>query len=112
VLAFLSIQFLPISYLSVMVPVGFYAFGIAFVMPHMTTAALMPFPRIAGTAAAMLGFVQMGSGVFSGAVAAAIGEPVLALHVLMPGMGVLCAICYAWHVRAIRLFQAGNSSSI
>ncbi len=65
-LAFLSIQFLPVSYLSVMVPVGFYAFGIAFVMPHMTTAALMPFPRIAGTAAAMLGFVQMGSGVFGG----------------------------------------------
>ena len=112
VLAFLSIQFLPISYLSVMVPVGFYAFGIAFIMPHMTTAALMPFPRIAGTAAAMLGFVQMGSGVFGGAVAAAIGEPVLALHVLMPGMGVLCAIFYVWHMRAIRRFQADASSSV
>lgn len=106
VLAFLAIQFLPISYLSVMVPVGFYAFGIAFIMPHMTTAALMPFPRIAGTAAAMLGFVQMGSGVFGGAVAAAIGEPVLALHVLMPGMGVLCAVFYAWHVRAVRDLSA------
>ena len=112
VLAFLSIQFLPISYLSVMVPVGFYAFGIAFIMPHMTTAALMPFPRIAGTAAAMLGFVQMGSGVFGGAVAAAIGEPVLALHVLMPGMGVLCAIFYVWHIRAIRRFQADASGSV
>ena len=112
VLAFLSIQFLPISYLSVMVPVGFYAFGIAFIMPHMTTAALMPFPRIAGTAAAMLGFVQMGSGVFGGAVAAAIGEPVLALHVLMPGMGVLCAIFYVWHMRAIRRFQADASGSV
>lgn len=111
-LAFLSIQFLPVSYLSVMVPVGFYAFGIAFVMPHMTTAALMPFPRIAGTAAAMLGFVQMGSGVFGGAVAAAIGEPILALHVLMPGMGVLCAIFYVWHVGAMRRFQAGQTASI
>lgn len=106
VLAFLSIQFLPVSYLSVMVPVGFYAFGIAFIMPHMTTAALMPFPRIAGTAAAMLGFVQMGSGVFGGAVAATIGEPVLSLHVLMPGMGVLCALFYMWHVRAFRRFRA------
>lgn len=110
-LAFLSIQFLPISYLSVMVPVGFYAFGIAFVMPHMTTAALMPFPRIAGTAAAMLGFVQMGSGVFGGAVAAAIGEPIMALHVLMPGMGVLCAIFYVWHVRAIESFKLGENAS-
>ncbi len=105
-LAFLSIQFLPVSYLSVMVPVGFYAFGIAFVMPHMTTAALMPFPRIAGTAAAMLGFVQMGSGVFGGAVAAAIGEPVLSLHILMPGMGVLCALFYLWHIREMRSLQA------
>ncbi|HWU62922.1 MAG TPA: multidrug effflux MFS transporter [Ensifer sp.] len=111
VLAFLSIQFLSVSYLSVMVPVGFYAFGIAFVMPHMTTAALMPFPRIAGTAAAMLGFVQMGSGVLGGALAAAIGEPVLSLHVLMPGMGALCAISYIWHVGSIRRFHARNSGS-
>ncbi len=111
VLAFLSIQFLPLSYLSVMVPVGFYAFGIAFVMPHMTTAALMPFPRIAGTAAAMLGFIQMGSGVLGGAVAAAIGEPLLSLHVLMPGMGVICSLFYLWHVCAMRRFQAGDAGS-
>jgi DHA1 family bicyclomycin/chloramphenicol resistance-like MFS transporter len=108
VLILLSIQFLPVSFLSVMVPVGFYAFGVAFVMPHMTTAALMPFPRIAGTAAAMLGFVQMGSGVLGGAFAAAIGEPVLSLHVLMPGMGILCAAFYAWHLRALKQFRASS----
>lgn len=109
VMAFFSIQFLQVSYLSVMVPVGFYAFGVAFVMPHMTTAALMPFPRIAGTAAAMLGFVQMGSGVLGGAVAAAIGEPVLSLHVLLPGMGVLCLAFYLWHVRALARFMAAET---
>lgn len=108
-LAFLSIQMLPISYLSVMVPVGFYAFGIAFVMPHMTTAALMPFPRIAGTAAAMLGFVQMGSGVLGGAIAAAIGEPVRSLHILMPGMGVLCALFYVWHLRALAKLRSESA---
>jgi MFS transporter, DHA1 family, multidrug resistance protein len=105
-LAFLSIQFLPISYLSIMVPVGFFAFGVAFVMPHMTTAALMPFPRIAGTAAAMLGFVQMGSGVVGGTVAAAIGEPVLSLHILLPVMGVLSAVFYFWHIRALAKLRA------
>lgn len=109
ILSFLSIQFLPVSYVSVMVPVGFYAFGIAFVMPHMTTAALLPFPRIAGTAAAMLGFVQMGSGVLGGAVAAVIGEPVLSLHILMPGMGLFCALSYAWHVRAMGRLQAAET---
>ncbi|SOC83975.1 MFS transporter, DHA1 family, bicyclomycin/chloramphenicol resistance protein [Ensifer adhaerens] len=109
-LAVLSLQFLPLSYLSVMVPVGFYAFGIAFVMPHMTTAALMPFPRIAGTAAAMLGFVQMGSGVLGGTIAATMGEPVLSLHFLMPGMGALCGLFYLWHIRAIRRFMTSQSA--
>lgn len=109
-LAVLSLQFLPLSYLSVMVPVGFYAFGIAFVMPHMTTAALMPFPRIAGTAAAMLGFVQMGSGVLGGTIAATIGEPVLSLHFLMPCMGALCGLFYLWHIRAIRRFMTSQSA--
>jgi DHA1 family bicyclomycin/chloramphenicol resistance-like MFS transporter len=111
-LGFLSLALLPVSYLAVMVPVSFYAFGIAFVMPHMTTAALMPFPRIAGTAAAMLGFVQMGSGVLGGAVAAGIGEPVLSLHILLPGMGVLCAVFYVWHLDAMRRFYASNIASL
>ena len=104
VLSWLLLSFLSVSYLTVMVPVGFYAFGIAFVMPHMTTAALMPFPRIAGTAAAMLGFVQMGSGVLGGAIAAWIGQPVLSLHLLLPAMGILSAAFYVWHLRALKAF--------
>jgi MFS transporter, DHA1 family, multidrug resistance protein len=103
-MASLSLVFLPISYLSVMVPVAFYAFGIAFVMPHMTTAALMPFPRIAGTAAALLGFIQMGSGFLGGVVAAWLGDPVVSLHILLPGMGLLCALSYVWHVRSLVKF--------
>lgn len=104
VLSWLLPTFFPVSYQTVMVPVGFYAFGIAFVMPHMTTAALMPFPRIAGTAAAMLGFVQMGSGVLGGAIAAWIGQPVLSLHLLLPAMGILSAVFYVWHLRALKRF--------
>lgn len=105
-LAFLSIQLLPVSYLSVMIPVGVYAFGVAFVMPHMTTAALMPFPRIAGTAAALLGFIQMGSGMVAGLIAATIGEPVLSLHILFPAMGILCAVFFFWHTLAHAKFKA------
>lgn len=31
------------TFLSVMTPIGIYAFGIAFVMPYMMTAAMAPF---------------------------------------------------------------------
>ena len=55
------------SFLRVMVPVAFYAVGIAFVMPAMTTSALAPFPRIAGAASSMMGFLRMGSGPSSAA---------------------------------------------
>lgn len=103
-LSSLSLFYLPISYLSVMLPVGFYAFGIAFIMPHMTTAALAPFPRIAGTAAALLGFIQMGSGFAGGIVAAWIGDPITSLHVLLPGMGLVCAFCYIWHLRSVAAY--------
>jgi DHA1 family bicyclomycin/chloramphenicol resistance-like MFS transporter len=54
------------SFFGVMLPVAVYAFGIAFVMPAMTTAALQPFATMAGAAAAMLGFLQMGSGLVVG----------------------------------------------
>lgn len=46
----LSVHFLAPSYLSVMLPVAFSSFGIAFLTPHMTTAALQSFPHIAGSA--------------------------------------------------------------
>ena len=93
VLAF-SIAFVPLSFLSVMGPVAIYAFGIAFVLPHMMTAAMAPFPHIAGSSAALMGFVQMGSGVVGGVIAAAIGIPVLSMGTVIPGFGAVCVISY------------------
>ena len=89
-----SIQILPVSYVSIMGPVGFYAFGIALVMPAMTTASLAPFPHMAGAAAAMMGFIQMGSGLLGGAICALIGEPVLATQIVIPGLGVVAISAY------------------
>ena len=77
-----------------MIPVGIYAFGIAFVMPAMSTAALAPFGRAAGAAASMLGFVQMGSGLLMGSLGALIGNAVIAMAVLIPIMG--AAACSAY----------------
>jgi MFS transporter, DHA1 family, multidrug resistance protein len=82
------------SFLRVMVPVAVYAFGIAFVMPAMSTAALVPFPHIAGAAASMMGFLQMGAGLAIGTLGAALGDPVLAMGLLIPSMGAAACLAY------------------
>ncbi len=85
------------SYLLVMGPVGIYTFGIAFVLPAMQTAALAPFPRIAGAASAMAGFMQMGAGLVGGTIAAAFfSDPVEALATIIPAMGAIATV--AWIV--------------
>ncbi|QRY67223.1 multidrug effflux MFS transporter [Ensifer sp. PDNC004] len=97
-----TMHMLPPSFLSVMLPIGIYAFGIAFVMPYMMTAAMAPFPDIAGTASAVMGFVQMGSGLLGGAIAAAVGAPVLALGTIIPCFGLVCILSYVWYRRNVR----------
>lgn len=75
------------SFLLVMAPVGIYAFGIAFVMPAMSTASLAPFPHMAGAAASMSGFIQMGGGLVGGMIAALVGDPVTGIATVIPAMG-------------------------
>lgn len=92
-LAFLAIAREP-RYLSVMGPVGCFSFGISFVMPAMTTAALHPFPKIAGAASAMMGFIQMGSGFLGGLIAASFDDPVAAMAVTVPSLGGTSIVAY------------------
>jgi DHA1 family bicyclomycin/chloramphenicol resistance-like MFS transporter len=75
--------------LTVMLPVAVYTFGIAFITPPMTTAALAPFPRQAGAASALAGFLQMGTGMAGGAAAALMGDPVVAMATIIPLLGVM-----------------------
>ncbi len=82
------------SFLRVMVPVAIYAFGLAFLMPALTTAALAPFTRIAGAAAAMMGFMQMGSGLLVGSLGALFGNPAWAMGTLIPLMGAAACLLY------------------
>ncbi len=86
-------QFEP-SFIGVMSPVGIYAFGIAFVMPAMMTAGLAPFPRIAGSASSLTGFLQMGTGLAGGSIAALIGDPVLAMVLIIPTLGSVAIISW------------------
>ena len=98
----LSVHFLPLSFLSVMLPVGVCAFGIAFVTPYMMTAGVAPFPHIAGSAAAMMGFAQMASGLVGGMICAAIGAPVFAMQIVIPAFGVVAIVSYVVYMAAIR----------
>lgn len=72
--------------LRVMLPVGIYAFGIAFVVPAMSTAALAPFPSIAGAAASLMGFMQMGAGLLIGSLGSLFTNTITAFAVLIPIM--------------------------
>ncbi|MDV2966213.1 multidrug effflux MFS transporter [Nitratireductor aquimarinus] len=82
------------SFIGVMGPVGVYAFGIAFVMPAMMTAGLAPFPRIAGSASSLTGFLQMTTGLAGGTIAALIGDPVLAMLLIIPTLGTVAIVSW------------------
>ncbi|MDD7909395.1 MULTISPECIES: multidrug effflux MFS transporter [Pseudovibrio] len=89
------------GYFSIMLPVGAFAFANALILPSMTVRGLHPFPRIAGAASAMMGFVQIGVGLLGSAIVAVfIPDPLLALAVVLPGMTFLTAILY-WGGHAI-----------
>jgi DHA1 family bicyclomycin/chloramphenicol resistance-like MFS transporter len=82
------------SLATVMGPVAVYALGVAFVMPAMQTAALAPFPRIAGSASAMAGFLQMGTGLLGGSITALIPDPVVAMSTVIPCLGGMAVISW------------------
>lgn len=85
----------PPHFVTVMGPVGCMAFGIAFVMPSTMTRALAPFPHIAGAAAALMGFVQMGGGLAGSLVAALMGDATLALATIIPAMALAAVLAHA-----------------
>ena len=91
----------PPSFLHVMIPVATYAFGIAFVMPAMSTAALAPFTKTAGAAAALMGFFQMGAGLLVGSMGALVGDTLVAMAVFIPLMGLGACLSYLIHLRVV-----------
>ncbi|KPQ05681.1 MAG: MFS transporter, DHA1 family, bicyclomycin/chloramphenicol resistance protein [Rhodobacteraceae bacterium HLUCCA12] len=100
------------DFLSVMLPVAIYAPGIAFVMPAMTTSAMAPFPAIAGSASALMGFLQMASGLVAGMAAAILGDAVLAMGLFVPMLGALSALCYIAHRRLPALHESKPAPDI
>jgi len=90
---------LPVGYLSVMLPVGVFAFSLALIMPDLSTRAMAAFPDKAGAAAALLGFIQMGSGFAGSGVAALTGDPITSFALVVPAMAV---VALAVHLLARR----------
>ncbi|MHA7971366.1 multidrug effflux MFS transporter [Rhizobium sp. CAU 1783] len=90
----LSVEFVEPSFLSIMGPVAVCSFGIAFVSPYITTAGVAPHPEIAGSAAALIGFIQMASGFLGGVAAAMIGDPLTAFGTVIPAMEFLSIAAY------------------
>jgi DHA1 family bicyclomycin/chloramphenicol resistance-like MFS transporter len=76
-------------FLTIMIPAGIWAMGLALIMPGATTRALANFPHMAGAAAAVIGFLQIGGGLAGSAVAALFTDPVDAVVVVLPVMGIL-----------------------
>jgi DHA1 family purine ribonucleoside efflux pump-like MFS transporter/DHA1 family bicyclomycin/chloramphenicol resistance-like MFS transporter len=96
-LMLLSVFLLPPSFLSIMGPVAVSTFGIAFVSPYIITAGLAPFPKTAGSASALMGFIQMGGGFAGGLAASALGNPLTSLGIVIPCMeyvAVASYLCY------------------
>jgi MFS transporter, DHA1 family, multidrug resistance protein len=76
-------------------PSMLWVFGLPFVTPGTMTSALSHFPKIAGAASSLIGFMQMGGGFLGSALAAAVfGDPVAAVATLLPVIATLAGLCY------------------
>ena len=62
----------------------------------MTTASLAAYPHMAGAAASMNGFFQMGGGLVGGIAAAIVGTPVIAMATVIPVMGMTAILSWLW----------------
>jgi MFS transporter, DHA1 family, multidrug resistance protein len=91
----LGLRLLPLSVYTAMGPVVIWAFGSALVIPGATTGALAGFPKVAGAASALAGFLQIGVGLTGTAVAALLfGDPLTALATVMPSMARLAMLAH------------------
>jgi DHA1 family bicyclomycin/chloramphenicol resistance-like MFS transporter len=91
-----ALSLLPPSFLGTMLPVGVFAFSLAMSLPAVSTAALQGFPRMAGAASALMGFLQFGAGLLGSLVIAAIGDPLTGIVLVPPAMLFSGVGAYLW----------------
>jgi Bcr/CflA subfamily drug resistance transporter len=96
-LMFLSVHLIAPGFISIMGPVGICTFGIAFLTPHVVTAGLAAFPKVAGSASALMGFIQMGGGFAGGLLAATFASPLTSFGTIVPTMELIAVVSYFAH---------------
>lgn len=92
VLAF-DVFMLEPGFFSIMVPVALIAFGSAHSNPCFMTASFSPFPTAAGAASSLNGFMQLATGFLAGMLAIFIGDPLIAMGIVIPGLIAIGCIC-------------------
>ena len=93
-----------VGVVEVLAPQCLWLFGMAFVMPGVTTAALGLFPRNAGSASALMGSLQMGMGFVGTALCGLFADATAAIAIVPPVMGAAGVAAYlAANFRQLRL---------
>jgi DHA1 family bicyclomycin/chloramphenicol resistance-like MFS transporter len=97
-----GMRLLGLGVVEIIAPLCLWMFGMAFIMPGVTTGALALFPKNAGSASALMGCLQMGMGFVGTAVSSLFGDAVTALSVVPPALGVTGVLIYfaARHARS------------
>src|SRR4051812_4906673 len=78
----------------VIAPMCLWLFGLAFVMPGVTTAALGLFPRNAGSASALMGSLQMAMGFVGAALCGLSANSTAAMALVPPVFGLIAGTAY------------------
>lgn len=87
-------------WLTLIGPMMLYTFGLGLTMPQSQAGALQPFPKMAGSAASLMGFTQMTTGAIVGIfVGHALNETALPLSYTVAVMGVATLLSYLLIVR-------------
>jgi DHA1 family bicyclomycin/chloramphenicol resistance-like MFS transporter len=83
-----------LTIVTLIVPMFVYSLGLGLSMPNAMSGALSQQPHIAGTASALMGFLQMGVGALGSALVAALpGETDLPMALVTCGMAVAALAC-------------------
>lgn len=83
------------------IPGAIWVFGLPFVTPGTMTSALSNFPKIAGAASSLIGFMQMGGGFVGSAIgAAAFGDPISAVDTLLPAISLFAGVAFLFMPRS------------
>jgi DHA1 family bicyclomycin/chloramphenicol resistance-like MFS transporter len=91
------------SVASVIAPMFGFAFGLGFVLPNAAAGAIGPFPRMAGLASAVLGFVQLtGSALYAVAVSQFYDGTLRPMTTGVATAGVAAAVAFAVLARRTR----------